>query len=121
MLCAIDTHFRCRTMHGPYNNVDTEKDNSRLEQLKRATPSALQMGYVTFKGGVVLQMPDNDLANDWIMPEGTGDGGGVNLVDELVRSIPRYTFPCYFVLCKQTGAERRVFLEIGTVDTTRPF
>ena len=108
-------------MHGPYNNVDTEKDNSRLEQLKRATPSALQMGYVTFKGGVVLQMPDNDLANDWVMPEGTGDGGGVNLVDELVRSIPRYIYLCYSRICKQAGAERRMFLEIETVGTTRRF
>ena len=59
-----------RTSYQYYVDGWTSTDDSqKLVQLKRTTEAGLQTGYVLLVGNKIQKMPNNDLANDVIMPE----------------------------------------------------
>ena len=81
---VLDTR---RISHIPYNNLNVVNDDSKITQLKKVTPNAMQTGFVMFVKGEIEQMPDNELAKDCNMPEGPGDG--FNGMCQLLTAIPR--------------------------------
>jgi hypothetical protein len=56
-------------------------------QLRRTSEAGLQTGYVLFVGGEIECMPENELAQDCVLPEGPPDK--FEIMNALLNSIPR--------------------------------
>lgn len=62
-------------------------DAQKLVQLKRSTEGGLNTGYVLIIGNKIEEIPQNDLANNCILPEGLPEN--FNSMNMLLGSIPR--------------------------------
>lgn len=67
------------------------EDSQKMVQLKRFTEAGLQVGFVLFIGNRIEQLPNNNLAEDTVMPEGPPEKP--ENLNALLSAIPRYYSP----------------------------
>jgi hypothetical protein len=78
------SHSSALTFHGVFC---VQEDAQKLTQLRRTSEGGLQMGYVLFVNGEVEKLPESELAQDCVLPEGPPDK--FEIMVSLFNSIPR--------------------------------
>jgi hypothetical protein len=84
ILCYSQTFTFCRFYLKGWVQQD---DSQKIVQLRRTSEAGLQTGYVLFVGGEIERMPENELAQDCVLPEGPPDK--FEIMNALLNSIPR--------------------------------